>query len=504
MNTKKPRILCVDDEPMNLKLLEALLVPRGYECIVALNGREAIEKIDEGNIDLVLLDVIMPEMNGFDVCRKIKEDDRMRNIPIVMITALRSKEDRIRSIEAGAEDYISKPFDQSEVLARIRMLLNIKTLQDRLNQAYSKITTITSFGRKLISRFDPLNFDFMIDIDHVISRLIRHADGARGRPEMIMTRFSTAGKGQWYLYEPSTEGLSKKTIEFDISECLPQQFSSKIVFYNESGLAGSELYHLAEKLKSIDKPVSNAVSYLNDDFCVAAFNYGREVTEYDAAVLESLVAQSLFLNSIAGQVKETEDAFAYTVHALARAAEANDEDTGNHILRVGEYCGLISEHLGMAAKFTGIIRLQALMHDVGKIHIPAEILKKPGKLTAEEFQEMRKHTIYGAKILGDHIRFTLAKEIALSHHERWDGGGYPHGLRGEQIPVSGRILNIADQYDALRNKRVYKPAFDHETTFRIITEGDGRTMPEHFDPQILQAFKDTHKKFEEIYEAHKD
>jgi HD-GYP domain-containing protein (c-di-GMP phosphodiesterase class II) len=242
------------------------------------------------------------------------------------------------------------------------------------------------------------------------------------------------------------------------------------------------------------------VCSLSEGISLLALNYGREVTRFDAEVLDGAVAQALFLRSLSTQVKETEEAFAYTVHALARAAEVHDDDTGNHIVRVGEYCAHIAEKLGLPRQFANAIRLQAQMHDVGKIHTPEGILRKPGPLDKTEIEEMKKHTIYGAKILGDHPRFSMAKTLALTHHERFDGSGYPNGLKGEDIPIEARILSVADQYDALRNKRVYKPPFDHATTCRIITEGDGRTLPQHFDPRVVQAFREISGTFAEIYE----
>jgi HD-GYP domain-containing protein (c-di-GMP phosphodiesterase class II) len=276
------------------------------------------------------------------------------------------------------------------------------------------------------------------------------------------------------------------------------------MYANKADLEGPRHHQHVKAFKSIGIDVQNYICYGSQFLCIHAVNYGRDVSSYDAAILNSIVMQSLFLKSLSEQVRDTEDAFVYTVYALARAAEVNDEDTGNHIKRVGEYCALIAKKLGMSDKFISIIKLQAQMHDVGKIHIPPVILKKPGKLTLEEFELVKKHPEYGTKILGDHVRFKSARTIALTHHERWDGSGYPCGLKGEQIPIEGRITNIADVYDALRNPRVYKPPIDHKTTLRIITEGDGRTMPCHFDPNVHRAFKETSAIFEEIYEKLKD
>ncbi len=227
-------------------------------------------------------------------------------------------------------------------------------------------------------------------------------------------------------------------------------------------------------------------------------NYLRLKEDYNR-YLENIVLQRT--EELEISKKHAENLSHDIVKRLTTVAEFRDIEAMEHVSRIGFYSELLARELGMPEDFIQTVKLASPLHDIGKIGIVDSILLKPASLTFEEFEKIKTHTTHGARILtgSAHPVLQLAASIALNHHEKWDGTGYPMGLKGEDIPFEGRIVGIADQYDAIRNQRVYKPAFTHEEAFKIIVEGNERTNPGHFDPDVLKAFIKHSHKFEEIY-----
>lgn len=220
--------------------------------------------------------------------------------------------------------------------------------------------------------------------------------------------------------------------------------------------------------------------------------------------LEKSVAERT--NELESAMKTSENFSHELLKRLTSVAEFRDTEAGAHISRIGTYAMMLARKMEMPMEFIRNIKDASPLHDIGKLGVSENILFKPGTLTPEEYEVMKTHTTEGARILSKSSNpvIRMAESIALTHHERWDGTGYPNRLRGEQIPLEGRIVNICDQYDAIRSERAYKPEYSHVETVRIITEGDGRTMPEHFDPKILWAFTQIADNFDEVYLSYND
>ncbi len=354
MNHDPAKILVVDDEPINRTVLEALLKPLGYQVEVAENGLQALELVEKAPPDLVLLDVMMPGMDGFEVLGRLKEGEQTQRIPVVMVTALRDVEDRVRALDAGADDFLTKPVEKAELRARVRNLLKVKAFHDS-----------------------------QVEYQH--------------------------------------------RLEAEVAQ------------------RTHELRRALQKVRT--------------------------------ASLDSVVR-------------------------LSRAAEYRDEDTGAHIMRMSRYSAAIARQMGLGERVSEYILYAAPMHDVGKIGIPDHILLKPGRLTPEEWEIMKTHTIIGARILsGSSTGFLrLGEVVALTHHERWDGSGYPQGLQGKEIPLAGRIVAIADVFDALLSRRPYKEPFPLDKALGIIREGRGR----HFDPAVVDAFEAVLDEILDIHARYQD
>lgn len=342
----KGKILVVDDDETVRLVVGAILEAHGHSVTVVQNGQEAITVARLGWPDVIVTDIIMPQMDGFELVARLKADSATAHIPTIVMTSLGDNSARRRALEAGAEDFVTKPVDDTELPTRVGNYL-------RLGDYYKQIK----------------------DANRALEREVRQRTDA---------------------------------------------------------LLGANLE---------------------------------------------------------------------TIFALCRAMESKDTTTGAHLQRISQYSRELADACNMDAKFIDRLTHATPMHDIGKIGIPDAILLKPGPLNVSEWAVMRSHCEIGAQMLSgvNSPYLIMGAEIALNHHENWDGSGYPHGLRGEEIPLPARIMAICDRYDALRSERPYKQALSHAEAMEILLKGDARSKPEHLDPELLKVFARNSLRFDEVF-----
>lgn len=495
MRPQGKSILVVDDEERNLLLLQAHLEPRDYKVIMAQSGQGALEILAQTEIDLALLDVMMPAMDGYQLCRIMKASSQTENIPVIFISALLDKEARIEGIEAGGADFINKPFSGKEVLARVQALLKAKAVSDRFRSSTEQLVQLTHSADQAIKNLDTITAGAGEIMAILSTKILTPVCSASVIPKGILY-FDLRDQHVLIIRNGQLQqNLQRKDVRNFLSRLAGQDVS----YWAADELAGLE-WEGYQSLQREGIALKDLIIVKSGTHIISAWDYSGSVSEMEYNVLRHMAVEVALISSVSRQMVEVEGAFTYLINALARTAETYDTDTGAHLSRLNKYSKVMAEALLLSEKFCRVIHYSAQLHDVGKVHIHPDILQKPGRLSMEEFDIVKKHPIYGARIIGESSRLSMSRRIALTHHERWDGSGYPFGLKGEQIPLEGRIVNILDQYDALRSLRPYKQALSHDDAYRIIVDGDGRTQPQHFDPQVLKIFKRENKRLQEIYD----
>ncbi len=386
--------------------------------------------------------------------------------------------------------------------------LLFKQQYSKVSEAYETIDTLTTETKEVMDKYLLRDYgDFSFSSREVVNNIFSNNPILSNKPAYVwIVHPEHTGRlislfGRTHNengYEEIYEGLLTEEDAFGFDVYAENGFKMNCEEERFSDIdLDSKLFpdQMLQKLTHL----TNFAGYGMDQIIVIGCNYAEEVTSYESSVLKSMTVTLDLLENIRYQVHEVEGAFNYTLDALARAAEASDDMTGQHIRRVNEYSKLIAKKLKLDTEFVKDIYNNAQMHDVGKIYVDNQILQKKGRLTDLEFREMQLHTVYGERIIGQSEYLSMASEIALNHHEKMDGTGYPNGSKGEEIPLSARIVMLADIYDALRSERSYKAGFSHDQTIDIILKGDGRVMPIHFDPEVWRVFKDNHGEFDGIF-----
>jgi response regulator RpfG family c-di-GMP phosphodiesterase len=521
---EKKTILVVEDNQSTASYNKLILERNGYYAITVNTGLEAINRVNENNdIDLILMDIDLGiGLDGIDTAKEIL---KKYNIPIVFLSSETDKEvlDRIGKIESYG--YILKTPNMQVIITSIKSAFQLyeaknalKIKNEELNKANAEKDMLVKQVKfqvnnnfqiiknldNIISKYylntsknDAYNFETKFEQQHLMNTIFTHS-----QPEIIILIYlSDENKGTGKCFK-ITAGNKYKSVyyESDVSLFYKNALNSKTVIISNENEKPENLHLLSDDIRDLILSLNNSIILMNEHFFILAGNYPKEVEKYDADVLKGLSMQLILYRTIRLQSLKIKDSFRYTASALARAAEGKDNETGNHINRVSNYSLVLAKELSMPEHDIIDLEYSSKMHDVGKINIDLSILLKPGPLNESEFLEMENHTIYGALILGDSIYLKMARDIALSHHERWDGTGYPYGLKMNEIPISALIVTLADIYDALRSKRSYKPAFSHDKSCKIILEGDGRVEPHHFNPDVLKAFRNNSENFAKIYE----
>jgi response regulator RpfG family c-di-GMP phosphodiesterase len=501
-----PHVLVVDDEAINRLLLVTALKKRGYLPEEAANGKDALEKVEQKPPDLILLDVMMPDLTGFDVCRSLKERKETADIPVILVTALHSREDIEEGIKAGADEFISKPVNINELMVRVRTLLKIR----ELNAHVASSGLLSSTGEGAAPDFSDSTELSCAEADHLIASVIE-AHLAVGpedyhRPHAVFVSLSAGSYecgGKLFF---RTEGDIE---EEDIDAELDIERMQSLGVWQEGMLMSNwqetspspEAYtrffpeKLVEKLGTIRNFI---LYYVNDSQRILFLNFHRSLKLFDLTWYRHLGFYIYLLLLVFEKMGKKEDEYLNLVRELGKITEVKEGSEGKH-KRIQKVCALLCNKLDCSSGYTTTLLDAVQLYDVSKLMIDQSILSKDGPLSGTEWALVRKAPVLASWVFHELPRLSTAREIAANLYERYDGTGYPLGRKGREIPFAARLVRVADIYESLRSRRSFRRPFSHDEAIALLRDGDDRLSPDHFDPEILRLFLSLEEEVQTIY-----
>lgn len=469
-------LLVVDDSNLLRNILREELEAEGFAVHLADRGGAALELARDLRPDLVLLDVVLPEMDGLEVCRRLKSDEATQEIPVVLLSSRNELKDKLAGFEAGAEDYLTKPFFTKELVARLQSRLRVRDSLEghrRVGELYLEL--LVGFGSAITS---PFNLEDEVEI--ILRQALRATSSRRGS---ILLHDPESGELEVRGTEGYVEGGPRVGDRCRISEKLPLV---------ETGESGSPLaIRIYEDRASARLFVPMvAKERLVGGIELEPAGEDRRLNAPNQKVLYALASQAAIFIENARLERDVRAMFLNIIVSLAGAVDTKDAYTHGHSLRVARMAVILGRASGLRREGLEPLLLSAILHDVGKIGIPDRILKKPERLTDEEFEIMKGHVTAGTRLLSHIPALEQVLPGILHHHESWDGSGYPDGLAGEDIPLPGRIILVADAFDAMTTDRVYRKGMTVETALGRIERHAGT----QFDPGLVKLVRSEYER----------
>lgn len=522
-NDDVSKILIVDDEPFIRKVLSKYLLGKNYIIETADNGEIAIDKLNSEPFDLVLTDLRMPKMGGRELLQIMSEN--FPTIPKIVLTGYGTSEDIILALQTGAYDFLTKPITDFGILDHsIKRAIERKKLNDERTRYLEQVNQINEIiamlnrGKSTDDIFHSLNSTLkkIIPFDTLVL-LIINKDGSTVTVKLVESDSESIFKkdSRFTMDDPLLKDVSttKALLSIDDVEDFPQAYSDSEFIRHFTGGGYKSLLILPLIMKNVNRGflvftarsveafVKSHVSFLESIGGQISFSIERgelidEIEQYTKNLEHTIEIRTK-------EILKTQKSM---IFALSKIADTRDRTTGDHLERIRSYCVLIAQILKYSGndeitnQFIRDLYDSSILHDIGKVGIPDSILLKKDRLTPDELQIMLKHATIGyealktaSKDLGEDSFLKMALDITLYHHERWDGSGYPFGLRGTDIPLSARIVAIADVYDALTTARPYKKAFTHEESLDVMNKEANK-----FDPKLLNIFMGNAEEFNQI------